>query len=154
MRGARIAGGATGRARHHREEMAVEAALDLLAPAPRSVLGLLGALANHQALFNLVVTNVPGPPVTLYFCGTRLLEAFPFVPLAGNLTLGVAAMSYGDVLTLGLLADPLTCPDARVVVSGVEEDLERLVVGGRPSDGPESDRGRGTPTRPPPAVGR
>jgi len=119
---------ATEQARHHREELAVEVAFDLLAPAPQSVLGVLGNLANHQPLFNLVVTNVPGPPVTLYFSGSRLLEAYPFVPLAGNLTMGVAAMSYDGVLALGIQADPLTCPDTGVMVSGIEEDLGRLMV--------------------------
>ena len=122
----RTVAGATGRARGHREELAVEAGLDLLAPAPRSAVELLGDLANHQPLFNLVVTNVPGPPVPLFFSGARLLEAYPFVPLAGNLTLGVAAMSYEGFLTLGLLADPLTCPDTTVAVAGIEADLDAL----------------------------
>jgi WS/DGAT/MGAT family acyltransferase len=116
----------TRRARLHREELALEAALDLLAPAPQWALSLLGSLANHQPMVNLVVTNVPGPPATLYFSGARLLEAYPFVPLAANLTLGVACLSYENVLSLGILVDPLTCPDARVFTSGVEEDLARL----------------------------
>ncbi len=126
---------ATGAARHRHEELAAEVGLELLAPAPRSVVDLLSWLANHQPLFNLVVTNVPGPPVTLYFSGARLLEAYPFVPLAGNLTVGVAAMSYGDVLTLGILADPLTCPDTHALASGIEKDVLRLIARMEPDDG-------------------
>lgn len=119
---------ATGAARQRHEELAAEVGFELLAPAPRSVVDLLSWLANHQPLFNLVVTNVPGPPVTLYFCGAQLLEAYPFVPLAGNLTVGVAAMSYGDVLTLGILADPLTCPDTQTLASDIEGDVTRLIA--------------------------
>jgi diacylglycerol O-acyltransferase / wax synthase len=145
---------ATGRARHRREEMAVEVALDLLAPAPRPVLTALGSLANHQPMFNLVVTNVPGPPVPLYFSGARLLEAYPFVPLAGNLTLGIAVMSYEGLLTLGVLADPLTCPDAEVMLSGIEEDLDRLMVPGPEAAGDEPVGPRRPPTRPHPGEGR
>jgi diacylglycerol O-acyltransferase len=117
----------TGRARSEREELAVEAVLDLLAPLPQPVMALAGRLANHQPLFNLVVTNVPGPPVPLYLMGARMVEAFPFVPLAGNLTLGVAALSYDGSLALGVLVDPVTCPDAATFVHGVEDDLDALV---------------------------
>ncbi len=115
------------RARAHREELIVETALDLLGPAPQPMMACIGRLSNHQPLFNLVVTNVPGPSTCLYLLGARMLEAYPFVPLAGNLTFGVAAMSYNGDLTLGVLANPTTCPDVEVFVRGVEEDLASLL---------------------------
>jgi len=124
---------ATRRARSRHEELAAEAALDLLTPVPQPVVGCLSRLANHQPLFNLIVTNVPGPPTPLFLLGARLLEAYPFVPLAGNLTMGLAVLSYDGSLALGVLADPATCPDAAVFAHGVEADLDALVVaaGGR-----------------------
>jgi diacylglycerol O-acyltransferase len=117
----------SGRARAHREELITETVLDLLGPAPQPMMACIGTLANHQPLFNLVVTNVPGPSECLYLLGARMLEAYPFVPLAGNLTLGVAAMSYNGDLTLGVLANPTTCPDVAVFVRGVEADLASLL---------------------------
>jgi diacylglycerol O-acyltransferase len=48
----------------------------------------------RQRSVNLVVTNVPGPPVPLYLAGAQLLELFPTMPVMGNLTLVVAVMSY------------------------------------------------------------
>ena len=146
---------ATGRARHRREEMAVEVALDLLAPAPRSVLGLLGSLANHQPLFNLVVTNVPGPPVTLYFCGARLLEAYPLRAPGREPDPGRGRdVLRGTSSPWALLADPLTCPDAEVMVSGIEEDLDRLVAPERAGAGRRARvrQRRAARPRPPPAA--
>lgn len=118
----------TRRARTSHEELAAEMALDLLAPVPQPVMGCMSRLINHQPLFNLIVTNVPGPPSTLSMLGARMLEAYPFVPLAGNLTFGVAVLSYDGWLSLGVLADPETCPDAAVFARGVEVELASLVT--------------------------
>lgn len=116
----------TRRARNQHEELATETLLDLMAPVPQPIVALLGTLANHQPLFNVIVTNVPGPPVPLYMMGARLTEIYPFVPLGGNLTIGLAAMSYDGELSFGILFDPATCPDASVFADGVEEDLALL----------------------------
>jgi WS/DGAT/MGAT family acyltransferase len=86
----------------------------------------------RQRSVNLVVTNVPGPPVPLYLAGARLLELFPVVPVMGNLTLVVAVLSYAGQLNLTAVADPDGCPDLEVFVQGVRsalEDLARSVPG-------------------------
>jgi len=127
------------------EDVAAEFVLDLLAPLPQSVLAGAAGAAHHQLFFNVVVTNVPGPPVPLYALGAKMLEAFPFVPVAGNLTLGVAALSYEGRLNLGILADRRTCPDADVFARGVEDTLDELVRG------LDAAPRRGRPGRPAPA---
>ena len=118
----------SGRARLHREELAAEAVLDLASAAPQQVIGCIANLINHQPLFNLVVTNVPGPADPLHLLGAAMVDVYPFVPLAGNLTLGIAAMSYDNHLSFGILADLLTCPDAVSFVSGLQDDLESLTA--------------------------
>ncbi len=122
----------SGRARARHEELAAEVALELLAPVPQPVLSCLDKLVDHQPFFNLVVTNVPGPSDPLYLMGAPMLEAYPFVPLAGNLPIGVAALSYHGQLSLGVLADPTACPDASDFVVGLEEDLDRLTAAAPP----------------------
>jgi len=82
---------------------------------------------HHQPFVNLVVTNVPGPDAPLYVLGARMLEAFPLVPLGGNLSVGVAALSYAGQLTLGILADPVACPDVDVLADGVDRCFAALV---------------------------
>jgi diacylglycerol O-acyltransferase len=54
---------------------------------------------------NLIVTNVPGPTLPLYFLGARLLEGYPFVPMMANQALGIALLSYAGGLYWGFNAD-------------------------------------------------
>jgi diacylglycerol O-acyltransferase len=77
-------------------------------------------------LTNLVVTNVPGPTLPLYAMGAETLEALPVVPPSGNLTLGVAALSYHGALNLGVTANTGGCQDLEPFVAGVEQSFARL----------------------------
>ncbi|MGZ6999304.1 MAG: WS/DGAT/MGAT family O-acyltransferase [Acidimicrobiia bacterium] len=85
--------------------------LDLSQYADPRLLGLAARAVQHQPFVNLVITNVPGPPVPLYCLGAELLEAYPMVPLSRNLTLGVAVLSYCGALHVGLLAGSDAWPD-------------------------------------------
>ena len=100
-------------------------AADLLPPAAAR---LVARAVEHQRLVNLVVTNVPGPPVPLYAAGARMLEAIPFVPLGANLSLGVAVLSYDGALTLSLTADGLAVPDVDTFADGIVRSLGQLGV--------------------------
>ena len=64
---------------------------------------------------NLVVSNVPGPPIPLYLAGAPLLEVFRLLPPMGNLTLVVAALSYAGQLNLTAAADQGQLPGRRSV---------------------------------------
>jgi diacylglycerol O-acyltransferase len=109
------------------QSVAASTLLHLLDPLPQSVLASLAGVVQHQPFFNVIITNVPGPPVPLYAMGARLLEVFPIVPLAGNQSMGVAAVSYEGHLNLGVLTDPVTCPDVVLFCAGVQSTLQVLV---------------------------
>jgi WS/DGAT/MGAT family acyltransferase len=84
----------------------------------------------RQRSVNLVVTNVPGPPVPLYLAGAPLLELFPMMPTMGNLTLVVAALSYTGQLNITAVGDRDNCPDVEVFADGLRtafDDLARSV---------------------------
>ena len=66
--------------------------------------------------------------VPLYALGARMLDTCPVVPLGGNLTLGVAILSYDGQLNLGVHADPDACPDLDVFVAGVDRGFAELVA--------------------------
>jgi len=83
-------------------------------------------LAPHQHFMNTYATNVPGPPVPLYFAGARVLEAFPIVPILGNLSIGVGALSYAGQFNITTVADRETCPDLEVFVEGARRSLASL----------------------------
>jgi hypothetical protein len=80
----------------------------------------------RQRAVNLVVSNVPGPPVPLYLAGARLLEVFPMMPTMGNLTLVVAALSYAGQLNITAIADRDGCPDVDVFAQGVRNAFDEL----------------------------
>src|SRR5207253_10062070 len=94
--------------------------------APPTVLAQAGRLQARQRIFNLVVTNVPGPQFELYVLGHQLLETFPIAPLAKRQALCVAVMSYNGKLNFGLLADYDAIPDLDRLVEGLRESLDEL----------------------------
>jgi len=76
--------------------------------------------AARTVSFNLVISNVPGPPAPLELLGRPLLSLHPMVPLLHGHALSIGAVSYEGELALGLAADAAVVPD----VARVAEDLE------------------------------
>ena len=95
---------------------------------PPRLISAAGPLVRRQPFVNVVVTNVPGPPVPLYALGARMLDTCPVVPLGGNLPLGVAILSYNGQLNIGVHADPDACPDLDVFTAGVDRGFAHLVA--------------------------
>ena len=112
----------------HAQSLATHLLLSSLDALPPAALSAASHLVHHQPFVNLVVTNVPGPDVPLYVLGARMLEAVPLVPLGGNLSVGVAALSYNSQLTIGILTDPVACPDVEVLAEGVGRCFSDLVA--------------------------
>jgi WS/DGAT/MGAT family acyltransferase len=92
----------------------------------RPIQKLFLRLAAHQRVMNTYIANVPGPPVPLYFAGMAVREVFPVVPLMGNVSVGVGALSYAGQFNLAPVVDHDRCPDVDVFVSGLESSLKRL----------------------------
>jgi len=95
--------------------------------APPTILAQASRINFSTRLFNLIVTNVPGPQFPLYACGRQMLEAFPFVPIAGHLRIGVAIFSYNGMLNFGVTGDYDTAPDIGVLCRGVEDGMSELL---------------------------
>ena len=73
--------------------------------APPTLLAQAARINFSTRLFNLIVTNVPGPQIPLYVLGRELQEVFPVAFLPQNHALAVAIMSYNGRVCFGLLAD-------------------------------------------------
>lgn len=104
---------------------------DLLRAAellPESASAAVARSVHRQPFVNLVVTNVPGPPVPLSLIGARLLEVVPIVPLSGNLSVSVAILSYVDHLTFGLMVDPDVWPDPAALSRSIEREMAALTT--------------------------
>jgi diacylglycerol O-acyltransferase / wax synthase len=101
---------------------------ELTAFAPPTIMDQAARLSARQRLFNLVVTNVPGPQFPLYLLGRRMLETFPMVPLAKNQALGVALLSYDGSINFGLVGDYDRLWDLDDLARDVRESLEELAA--------------------------
>ncbi|HEY5335078.1 MAG TPA: wax ester/triacylglycerol synthase family O-acyltransferase [Mycobacteriales bacterium] len=111
-----------------RQAVAGETLTSLAGFAPPALLAAGTRLATRmpQRNLNTVTTNVPGPRVQLYAAGRRMLEAFPYVPLAGQIRLGVAIFSYLDSLNFGITGDYDANPDIEVLARGISNGLADL----------------------------
>jgi len=84
----------------------------------------------HSRLFNVTVTNVPGPREPMFAFGARLVDAIPLVPLAAEHAVGVAVLSLDGQVVFCLNCDRDAVPDVAVAARGIEMTLERLAGGG------------------------
>jgi diacylglycerol O-acyltransferase / wax synthase len=96
------------------------------APPTLHALGARAVNGISKRIFNLVVTNVPGPQVPLYAAGARMLETYPVVPLADGQGLTVGITSYDGRLFYGFNADRDALPDVDVLAATVDEAFDEL----------------------------
>jgi WS/DGAT/MGAT family acyltransferase len=92
----------------------------------RAVLSWAVRLLASARIYNVIVTNVPGPPVPLYLLGARLRAAYPHLPLFENQGLGIALLSYLDRLYVGLTADWNQAALAEEFASDLEAAVDEL----------------------------
>jgi WS/DGAT/MGAT family acyltransferase len=84
-------------------------------------------------VFNLTITNVPGPPEPRYAFGSRMTELLPLVPLFAGHHVGIAIVSYAGRMMFGLNVDRLAVPDLDVLVEGIETSMAELRPAGAPA---------------------
>ncbi len=101
--------------------------------APPTILAQAARLQARQRMFNLVVTNVPGPQFPLYVLGRELDAIYPMVPLAENTALGIAIMSYNGELNFGLTADYDALSDVETLAEELRSSIEELIAAAGPA---------------------
>jgi len=99
--------------------------------APPTILAQASRLNFSTRLFNLLVTNIPGPQMPLYVLGRELRELFPIAFLPRSHALAVAIMSYNGGIDYGLLGDYDALPDIDVIAEGLDASLQELLAAAR-----------------------
>jgi diacylglycerol O-acyltransferase / wax synthase len=89
--------------------------------AARAVLKLI-----ERQRINVETADLPGPQIPLYLAGAQLLEVFPVLPLIGNVSLGVGAMSYAGQFNIMAVADKDSYPDLDIFIAGARKELQDL----------------------------
>ncbi|MGI9578379.1 MAG: wax ester/triacylglycerol synthase family O-acyltransferase [Microthrixaceae bacterium] len=111
-----------------------------MADGAETIVGIAGAapmlaptlakVVSRQIPMNLVITNVPGPPVPLWAYGARVLEAYPYVEVIDGEGLTIAVLSYEGTLHFGLTGDREQMHDLPKLADGIARafgDLESAV---------------------------
>ena len=96
--------------------------------APPTLLAQAARLTFSTRLFNLLVTNVPGPQIPLYVLGRKLATPYPVAFLAKNHGLAVGVMSYAGRVNIGLIGDFDAMPDIGQIRRGMNESLAELTA--------------------------
>jgi diacylglycerol O-acyltransferase / wax synthase len=119
--------------------------------APPTLLAQASRVNFSTRLFNLIVTNVPGPQFPLYLLGREMEEIVPIAFLPEHHALAIAIMSYNGKVDFGLLADYDAMPDLEQVGEAVEGALQELLDAAREhssaqaGDQKENGRSRSAP---------
>jgi WS/DGAT/MGAT family acyltransferase len=111
------------------QAVGAEALVRLTGFAPPTIHSAAARLASGLArrLFNVVVTNVPGPQFPLYAAGARLVDCYPVVPLAKGQAVTIGLTSYNGGVYYGMNSDRDAMPDVDVLAGCIEESLAELM---------------------------
>ncbi len=115
--------------RHLKESMmamGADAIIGLGSFAPGGMLAAAARLASRGPWFNLVVSNIPGPPQPLYLAGARLVAQYPSLPLGENSALSIGVTSIGGTMAFGLTGDYDGVPDIQRLAFALDESIAEL----------------------------
>jgi hypothetical protein len=93
-----------------------------------------------RPLFNVVISNVPGPPIDIYSAGSRLEALYPLSIIADGTGVNVTIMSYRDSIDIGITADREQTPDVQTIVDGMRQELATLLRAATPPSARSSRR--------------
>jgi len=108
------------------QALGASAAVDSTGLVPAALFEAVSGIGNIQRYVNTVITNVPGPRNKLYLLGRELEDVFGFVPLAANLAMNTAVVSYDDKICFGFCADPSIVEDVDRMAPALHTAFEEL----------------------------
>ncbi len=97
-------------------------------PATLMTLGAQVYARVGQRLVNTVTTNIPGPQYPLYLLDRRMLEMFPYIPVAQGVRISVGIVSYDGHLAIGVTGDYDAVPDLDVLCAAIEDSLTESIA--------------------------
>jgi diacylglycerol O-acyltransferase / wax synthase len=104
-----------------------DAALRALGHVPRMVQHAASHLVASPRVFNLVVSNIPGPRLPLYMLGCELKEVYPVVPLADGHALAIGMTTVQRDACFGLYADREALPDVDRLAGHIDAAIDELL---------------------------
>jgi WS/DGAT/MGAT family acyltransferase len=93
----------------------------------------------HAPIFNVVITNVPGPQIDMYMAGHKLLALMGMAPLIDGMGLLITVLSYNGVLSISPTSSPAVMPDLDVFTRNLRESANELEAAILPHQEPEAE---------------
>ena len=103
------------------------ASLGGFAPPTMHSMGARLAGALSRRLYNVAITNVPGPQRPLYAAGAPMVATYPVMSLSPGQALSIGLTSYDGGVYYGLYADREAFPDLDVLGHGIADALQELL---------------------------
>jgi WS/DGAT/MGAT family acyltransferase len=120
------------------DELIVQAA-ELASPNVTSLIARLYSTARladlHPVVHNVVISNVAGPPIQIYFAGAKVEGVFPLGPVLDGPGLNITVVSYRDRVGFGLIACKERMPDLADLAAQVAPALDELLAAATQSVG-------------------
>jgi WS/DGAT/MGAT family acyltransferase len=88
-------------------------------------------LRSRLPVFNVVISNIPGPGVPMYLGGARVLAHYPVSVVADGLALNITVLSYLGQMHFGLVADRAAVPDVDLMTANLRTELDTLLRAAR-----------------------
>ena len=108
--------------------------------------------ATRSPVWNLVVSNVPGPQFPLYCAGAKLLANYPVSVITDGMGLNITVMSYLGHLDFGIVADREQMRDVWKLIGWLDDSMRELLPPTEQNGShPAEARGRVTEAEQPPA---
>lgn len=95
-----------------------------------------------RPLFNVVISNVPGPAFPLYTCGAELEAMYPMGPIADGIGLNITIFSYRGSIHFGLVACRETMPDLDDMTGYLQDSLDELLKAAQERSAEQAPRKR------------
>jgi hypothetical protein len=117
----------TARLKRSEQARATSLIIEATGWTPPTINRLISGAMARPRIFNLVVSNVPGPQVPFYLLGRRLLEVYPFVPLSpqGH-ALSIGVISYDGGVFFGIVGDRRVVADIDALAGALWAELDAL----------------------------
>ena len=119
---------ATSQRKEAHEPEQSDAVLNAAAYLPRILQRLMSRAVASPRLFNLVVSNIPGPREPMWMCGMELEDAYPVVPLADSHAISIGMTTVRQDACFGLYADRETMPDADRLAWHLDAAIDELLT--------------------------
>jgi diacylglycerol O-acyltransferase / wax synthase len=118
----------TARRKRHGDSHWVGEALDAVGYLPQPVRDVVSHVIASPIVFNLTVSNIPGPSEPMYMLGCELEEAYPVVPIAEGHSISIGVTTIRDRACFGMYADAEALPDVDEMVSAIHESVDEMLA--------------------------